>query len=177
MKDDVALILTGIDDIIAGGGGLGGGPDGGETNGCLVCINCGGTCCTDGDGVCCGCDCCEPPIIDPPVGGGGTDPNPCLTGFVEGTDNGILNGDLIELWFSAQFKSCTRDFYLASSSFNWVVDGEFSCDQEGFHGIAAGIPGEEEVSQAAMYVKRNANIGGLNEATTWLYDTTQVELI
>jgi hypothetical protein len=173
LKDDVALILTGIDDIIAGGGGIGGPGNGnGETNGCLVCINCGGVCCTDGEGVCCDCcDCCEPPI-DPPVGGGGTDPNPCLTGFFEGTDNGILNGDLIELWFSAQFKSCTRDFYLASSSFNWVPDGEFSCDQEGFHGIATGIPGEEEVSQAAMYVKRNANIGGLNEATTWLYDTT-----
>lgn len=28
-----------------------------------------------------------------------------------------------------------------------------------------------------MYVKRSGKIDGLNEATTWLYDTTQVEAI
>lgn len=33
------------------------------------------------------------------------------------------------------------------------------------------------MTQAAMYIKRNPNINGLDEATTWLYDTTQVELI
>lgn len=33
------------------------------------------------------------------------------------------------------------------------------------------------VSQAAIYVKRNKNIGGLNQATTWLYDTEQVDAV
>ena len=84
---------------------------------------------------------------------------------------------MIELFFSAQFRSCTRDFYLASSSFNWSPDGDFTCDQQGFHGIATGTPGEGEVTQAAMYIKKNFNIPGLNEALSWLYDTTQVELI
>ena len=173
LQTDVTDILAGVDEIIAGGGaGVGGGGEG-NGDGCLVCINCGG-CCTDGDGVCC--DCCDPidPPIDPPIGGGGTDPDPCLIGFVEGTDNGILNGDLIELWFSAQFKSCTRDFYLASSSFNWApepMDEDYTCEQEGFHGLADGTPGEGVVSQAAMYVKRKSNIPGLNLATTWVYDT------
>lgn len=148
LKEDVAEILVGIEEIIAGGGnGVGGGGNGnGNGDGCLVCINCGGSCCNgDGDGDCC-CCCCDPDCCDPvePPGGGGTDPDPCLIGFEEGTDNGIINGDLIELWFSAQFKSCTRDFYLASSSFNWI--GDLSCEQEGFHGLADGTPGEGEVS-------------------------------
>jgi hypothetical protein len=49
---------------------------------------------------------------------------------------------------------------------------------EGFHGEASSNPpGEVEVSQAAFYVKRNSQIPGLEEATTWLYDTTQVDLV
>ena len=147
LKEDVAEILVGIEEIIAGGGnGVGGGGNGnGNGDGCLVCINCGGSCCNgDDNGDCC-CCCCDPDCHnDLPPGGGGTDPDPCLIGFEEGTDNGIINGDLIELWFSAQFKSCTRDFYLASSSFNWI--GDLSCEQEGFHGLADGTPGEGEVS-------------------------------
>jgi hypothetical protein len=33
------------------------------------------------------------------------------------------------------------------------------------------------VSQASFYVKRNPLIPGLADATTWLYDTTQVDLV
>ena len=33
------------------------------------------------------------------------------------------------------------------------------------------------MTQAAMYVKRNRNIEGLQDAAAWLYDTTQVELV
>ena len=47
----------------------------------------------------------------------------------------------------------------------------------GFHGEAEGTPGEEEVSQAAFYVKRNPNIPGMNEATTWEYDTDVIDAV
>jgi hypothetical protein len=54
--------------------------------------------------------------------------------------------------------------------------GDNECGLEGFHGEASSeAPGEFEVSQAAFYVKRNNQIPGLAEATTWLYDTTQVD--
>lgn len=98
------------------------------------------------------------------------DPEPlCL---IQG-DNGIEDQDIIELWFSTKFKSCSRDYYLTSSSFNWL--GESSCGLTGFHGEATDfLPGETEVSQAAMYVKKNKNIDGLEEASTWMYDLTAV---
>ena len=130
LQTDVTEILAGVDEILEGGVGGPGGPGNGNGNGdgCLVCINCGGSCC-DGGCECCDIDECCPECPDLPPGGGGTDPDPCLIGFEEGTDNGLVNGDVIELWFSAKFKSCIKDFYLASSSFNWAPDGEFSCDQ------------------------------------------------
>lgn len=53
--------------------------------------------------------------------------------------------------------------------------GDNECGLEGFHGETTGTPGEDVVSQAAFYVKRNNNIPGLAEATTWLYDTTQID--
>jgi hypothetical protein len=185
IKGKLDDIQGGIDEIIDEIGGLGGGNGGnggnggvggnGGTNGCLVCINCGGTCCCngDGDGNCC-CCCCDGDCnggVEPP--GGGIDPDPtCLIG---GGGNGIENGDLIELWFSAKTKSCTRDFYFGSSSFNWL--GDNSCGQTGFHGEATGTPGVDVVSQATFYVKRNNLIPGLYEATTWQYDTTEVDLV
>jgi hypothetical protein len=56
--------------------------------------------------------------------------------------------------------------------------GENECGLDGFHGEATdNLPGEVEVSQGAFYVKRNNLIPGLAEATTWLYDTTQVDLV
>jgi hypothetical protein len=181
LQTDVTLILEGVEELLligGGGAGGGGGGAGGNGDGCLVCINCGGSCCCDGEaGTCCCCDCeVEPPCDpnDPDCGPGGLPGEPDELCLITG-DNGINDQDIIELWFSTKFKSCSRDYYLASSSFNWVTGGDFSCDQTGFHGIADEfLPGEEEVSQAAMYVKKNSNIEGLAEATTWMYDLTAV---
>jgi hypothetical protein len=155
-----------------------GGPDTGFDGGPLVCIKVGGCCGCPCDGACdtCGetpCCCCTPECCEPPIEPPGEiipDPDPlCL---IQG-DVGFENGSLIELWFSAKSRSCSRDYYLGSPSINWLGDNE--CGLEGFHGVATDYPpGEIEVSQAAFYVKRSPGIPGLAEATTWLYDTTQV---
>ena len=171
LQIDVTQILEDLTAIIDGGG-IGGGPDGGNGGGPLVCIKVGGCCGTCGEDTCC----CEPPI-EPPIEPPGEiipDPDPlCLIG---GDGVGFGNGDLIELWFSAKTRSCSRDYYLGSPSINWL--GDYECGMEGFHGEATNEPpGEVEVSQAAFYVKRNNQIPGLNEATTWLYDTTQVDMV
>jgi hypothetical protein len=168
----VTQILEDLTAIIDGGG-IGGPPDGGDGTGPLVCIKVGGCCCSTCDEEPC---CCEPPI-EPPIEPPGEiipDPDPlCL---IRGDDLGLENGSLIELWFSAKTRSCSKDYYLGSPSINWLGDNE--CGLEGFHGEAGdNFPGEIEVTQAAFYVKRNNQIPGLADATTWLYDTTQVVMI
>lgn len=150
----------------------------GDGKGCLVCINCGGSgcCCCNGDGengdcgCCCCCDC-EP---EPPIGTPGGPDEPDDVCLIFGGDNGLENEDIVEFWFSAQTKSCTRDYYLGSSSINWRSNnGDFTCDDiTGFHGEA--MPGAE-VSQAAFYAKRNSHIPGLYETTTWEYSTTVID--
>jgi hypothetical protein len=99
------------------------------------------------------------------------DPEPlCLIG--DGVALG--HGDLVELWFEAKTRSCSREYYLGSPSINWSVD--FGCDDlTGFHGEADLFPpGETEVTQAAFYVKRNSAIDGLLDTTKWVYDTDAV---
>ena len=123
------------------------------TGGPLVCIKLGcGTCDTCGEVTPCCCD----PVDCPPTLPPGEIPTPpdslCLIG---GTGVGDFeNGNLIELWFSAKTRSCSKDYYLGTPSINWSLD--FGCDLDGFHGEATtNFPGEIEVSQAAFYVKRN----------------------
>ena len=138
--DKLETLQEGVDELLGNGGdGAGGGNGGnggeggnGKGKGCLVCINCG-NCCCDGengeDGCCC---CCDDDCDHDNGPGGGTDPEPlCL---IKG-GNDFENQDIIELWFSTKFKSCARDFYLTSSSFNWAGDDEdINCGQTGFHG-------------------------------------------
>ena len=178
LQTDVTQILTDLTTIIEGGavGTLPGDPVTGN-GGPLVCIKVGGGCCdTCGSDTTCCCDplvCCPP--IEPPIEPPGEiipDPDPlCL---ISGGGVGFGNGDLIELWFSAKTRSCSRDYYLGSPSINWL--GLNECGLEGFHGEAIdNLPGEVEVSQGAFYVKRNSQIPGLADATTWLYDTNTVD--
>ena len=165
------MILEEIGNLEPGGPDPGNGENG---KGCLVCINCGGKgCCCDGEEneCCCCCDCSDPDVPEP---GGPDEPDDvCL---IFGGDNGLENEDIVEFWFSAQTKSCTRDYYLGSSSINWLdTNGDFTCDDiSGFHG--PNMPGAD-VTQATFYAKRNSHIPGLYETTTWEYSTTAIDEI
>ena len=99
LQVDVDQILIDLGTIIEGGGIGGGPPDGGNgCNGPLVCIKCG-SCGTCGD-TCC--DCCECPPVEPPIEPPGEIITPpeelCL---IRAGSPEFLNGDLVELWFSA----------------------------------------------------------------------------
>jgi hypothetical protein len=158
MLEEIQGGITEIIEVIGGGGagnggngGVGGNGNGNGNGhgGCNICINCGcGPCCCNGE------DCCDPdPPVDPPGGNGDPDPL-CLIG-AQGID--INDGDLIELWFTAEYKSCTKDFYFGSSSINWLGDNACTPDVlTGFHGQTplGGEPGAGEVTQAVMYAKR-----------------------
>ena len=161
------------------GNGIGG-PGDGNGNGPLVCIKCGccGNCECDcnGDDDCCCCCCCNGEETDGGIGG--PDPEPPENCLLSG-ENGLENEDIIELYFTAKTKGCARDFYLGSSSINFEnnngPDQDYTCDIEGFHGPDDGDPAT--VNQAAFYAKRNDQIPGLYETTTWEYNTDVVELI
>ena len=182
LQADVTTILTDLTQLIIDSGlGTTPGTTPG-TGGPLVCIKmgCGGCCCDPTDCTCgtvpCTCCCCDPDCVDPglPPGAVIPDPDPlCLIN--DGVT--IAHGDLVELWFEAKTRSCSREYYLGSPSINWSID--FGCnDLTGFHGEADLFPpGETEVTQATFYVKRNSAIPGLLDATKWVYDTSQVELV
>ena len=145
---DLATIIGGID-----GPGGPAGPDvcaDGplvciKVGGCGTCGTCDGTCDTCGEVLpcCCPIDSCPDCPTEPP---GEIIPDPDPLCLIRGGGLGFENGILIELWFSAKTKSCSKDYYLGSPSINWLGPNE--CGLEGFHGEASGgnLPGEVEVS-------------------------------